>query len=103
VQHCHLSQHAITGFVNDDTSRPIEYPLADNDAAAYRQAVHETAVTPGIFEPRLIDAPAIQAATELLVFRPVSVVLRRGPGLRVNDMGAIYGEGLIVSLPDGTA
>jgi len=60
VKHCHLNQHTISCFLYDDTAWAVENPVANDDATAYGQAVHESAIIECRAEPGLVDAPVVE-------------------------------------------
>ena len=67
MQYRHLRQHTVACFMNDDAARPIEYRLADDDAAPHRQAMHEAAIVFCDIEPRFVDAPVNELVPQLLI------------------------------------
>ncbi len=67
MQDGHLRQHAVASFMNNNAAWTVQYGLADDDAAAHGQAMHEAAVVLRIIKPGFVNTPRVQFVAELLV------------------------------------
>ena len=56
---------------------PFENCVANDDATAYGQAMHEAAIFGRVAEPRLLDTPVDKFVACLLVIDLVAIVLCR--------------------------